>query len=593
MRAAARTTTGWRGRRPDHDRTARTAAGGGQRAKCAAKVTSIAVVNSGELAAAVQAAVVACIEAGEFTATRPGEVVIERPKNRTHGDYATNIALRLAKGAGRSPREVAEAIAGQLRGVDGIGAVDVAGPGFLNITLAAGSLGGLARTIVEAGATYGRGDSLAGRRINLEFVSANPTGPLTLPGTRWAAAGDALARILAASGAAVTREYYVNDHGAQIDRFAESLLARAHGEPTPADGYPGEYVDEIAASVVEAEPGVLDLPRDEAQMVFRRDGVQRMFAEIKASLHDLRVDFDVFFSETSLYESGAVDKAVEQLKQSGALYAADGAWWLRSTEFGDDKDRVVIKSDGNAAYIAGDIAYIADKRARGFDLCMFLLGADHHGYVGRLKAALAALGDDPEVIEVLIGQIVRLVKDGKPARMGKRTGNIITMDDLVDLVGVDAARYSLERGSIDSALDVDVDLLVKRTNDNPVFYVQYAHARLSSLQRNASELGIARTAEPDLALLTHEREVDLLGALGEFPRIVASAAELRAPHRVARYLEELAGVYHRFYDACRVLPQGDERPTALTDARLWLCEATRVVLANGLELLGVSAPERM
>jgi arginyl-tRNA synthetase len=550
-------------------------------------------VNSGELEVAVQAAVSACFEAGELTGTLPDTVVIERPKNRAHGDYATNIALRLAKSAGRPPREIAEVIAARLRPIAGIGAVDVAGPGFLNITLSAGSLGELARTIVDAGAAYGNGDALAGRRINVEFVSANPTGPLSLASTRWAAAGDAIARILEANGATVAREYYFNDHGVQIDRFAKSLLARAHGEPTPDDGYPGEYVDEVAAAVVDAVPGVLDLPRDEAQEVFRREGVERMFAEIKASLRGFRVDFDVYFLESSLHESGAVEKSVEQLKQSGRLYFADGAWWLRSTDYGDDKDRVVIKSDGNPAYIAADIAYFADKRSRGFDLCVFLLGADHHGYQARLKAAAAALGDTPDVIEVLIGQIVRMVKDGKPVRMGKRTGNIITMDDLVDFVGVDAARYSLERGSIDSALDVDVDVLVKRTNDNPVFYVQYAHARLSSLQRNASALGIERSPDPDLGLLTHEREVDLLGALGEFPRIVASAGELRAPHRVARYLEDLAGVYHRFYDACRVLPQGDEEATPLTDARLWLCEATRVVLANGLELLGVTAPERM
>jgi arginyl-tRNA synthetase len=550
-------------------------------------------VNSGELEVAVQAAVSACFEAGELTGTLPDTVVIERPKNRAHGDYATNIALRLAKSAGRPPREIAEVIAARLRPIAGIGAVDVAGPGFLNITLSAGSLGELARTIVDAGAAYGNGDPLAGRRINVEFVSANPTGPLSLASTRWAAAGDAIARILEANGATVAREYYFNDHGVQIDRFAKSLLARAHGEPTPDDGYPGEYVDEVAAAVVDAVPGVLDLPRDEAQEVFRREGVERMFAEIKASLREFRVDFDVYFLESSLHESGAVEKSVEQLKQNGRLYFADGAWWLRSTDYGDDKDRVVIKSDGKPAYIAADIAYFADKRARGFDLCVFLLGADHHGYQARLKAAAAALGDTPDVIEVLIGQIVRMVKDGKPVRMGKRTGNIITMDDLVDFVGVDAARFSLERGSIDSALDVDVDVLVKRTNDNPVFYVQYAHARLSSLQRNASALGIERSPDPDLGLLTHEREVDLLGALGEFPRIVASAGELRAPHRVARYLEDLAGVYHRFYDACRVLPRGDEEATPLTDARLWLCEATRVVLANGLELLGVTAPERM
>jgi arginyl-tRNA synthetase len=399
--------------------------------------------------------------------------------------------------------------------------------------------------------------------------------------------------VLAAQGAGVAREYYFNDHGAQIDRFTRSLLARAHGEPTPDDGYPGEYVDEVAATVVAKVPGVLDLPRDDAQEVFRREGVPVMFDEIKATLHDFRVDFDLYFLESSLHDSGAVEKIVQQLKDGGKIYFDDGAWWLRSSDYGDDKDRVVIKSDGRPAYIAADIAYAADKRARGFDLAIYLLGADHHGYIGRLKAAAEAIGDDPSAFEVLIGQIVRLVKDGQPVRMGKRTGNFVTLLDLVEAVGVDAARYSLVRGAIDSALDVDVDVLTKRTNDNPVYYVQYAHARLSSLARNAASLGITRSADPDLSLLTHEREADLLGALGEFPRIAAAAAELRAPHRIPHYLEDLAGIYHRFYDACRVLPQGDEPATALTDARLWLCEATRLVLANGLGLLAVTAPERM
>lgn len=550
-------------------------------------------MNPSELAAAVQTAVTACLDAGEFTGTRPDEVVVERPKNREHGDYATNVALRLAKGAGRPPREVAEAIAARLRTVDGIAEVDVAGPGFLNIRLSSATLGRLARSIVEAGPAYGTGDALAGKHVNVEFVSANPTGPLTLASARWAAVGDALARVLAAQGATVAREYYINDHGVQIERFARSLLARAHGAPTPEDGYPGEYVDEVAAAVVAKVPGLLERSEDEQLAVFRHEGVAVMLDEIKTSLTGFGVQFDVFFSETSLHESGAVDKVVQQLKESGKIYAAEGAWWLRSSDYGDDKDRVVIKSDGRPAYIAADIAYAEDKRARGFDLCIYLLGADHHGYIGRLKAGAAALGDDPDAFEVLIGQIVRLVKGGQPVRMGKRLGNIVTMADLVDAVGVDAARYALERGATESALDVDLDVIVKRSNDNPVYYVQYAHARLSSLARNAASLGISRTAEPDLSLLTHEREADLLGALGEFPRIVASAAELRAPHRIAHYLEDLAGIYHRFYDACRVLPQGDEPATALTDARLWLCEATRVVLANGLALLGVTAPERM
>jgi arginyl-tRNA synthetase len=549
-------------------------------------------VTPADLAAAVRAGVAAAIEAGDFPGSVPADVVVERPKNPEHGDYATNVALRLAKPAGRPAREVAEAIAARLRATDGIERVDVAGPGFLNVTLAADSLGALARQIVEAGAGYGRGDALAGRRVNLEFVSANPTGPVHLGGTRWAAVGDALARILEACGASVTREYYFNDHGAQIDRFARSLLANAKGQPAPEDGYGGAYIGEIAQQIVAARPDVLQLPDDEAQEVFRAEGVERMFAEVKQSLHDFGVDFDVYFHEDSLHESGAVDKVVQQLKESGHLYFQDGAWWLRSTEFGDDKDRPVIKSDGNAAYIAGDLAYLRDKRARGFDLCIYLLGADHHGYIARLKAAAAAFGDDPDLVEVLIGQLVNLVKDGKPVRMSKRAGTVITMEDLVDAVGVDAARYSLERSAMDSTLDIDLDLLVKRSNDNPVFYVQYAHARTYNAKRNAADVGIGLDVfVPEL--LTSPFEAALLTALGEFPRVVATAAELRAPHRVARYLENLAGTYHRWYDECRIIPKGDDEITDVNRTRAWLNDATRIVLANGLGLLGVSAPERM
>jgi len=397
--------------------------------------------------------------------------------------------------------------------------------------------------------------------------------------------------VLCARGAKVTREYYFNDAGGQIDRFVASLVAAAKGEPAPENGYGGAYITEIAAKVTAAEPGALELPDAERDEVFRRVGVNLMFAEIKQSLHAFGTDFDVWFHEQSLHDSGAVETAVQQLKDTGALYEKDGAWWLRSTDFGDDKDRVVIKSDGRPAYIAGDIAYLRDKRARGFDLCLYMLGADHHGYVARLKAAAAAFGDDPAVVEVLIGQLVNLVKNGEPVRMSKRAGNVVTMDDLVEAVGVDAARYSLIRSSVDSSLDIDLDLLVKRSNDNPVFYVQYAHARLSSLGRNAADLGL--TPGTEYGLLAHPREGDLIRTLGEFPEVVRSAAELREPHRVARYLESLASAYHKFYDACRVLPMGDEEISELHRARLALCEAARVVLGNGLALLGVSAPERM
>ena len=522
-------------------------------------------------------------------AALPTDVGVERPRNPEHGDYATNVALRTAKKAGVAPRDLAGWLVDELTGKDGIASAEIAGPGFINLRLAADAQGGIVSEVLTGGDAYGTGDEYADRNVNLEFVSANPTGPLHLGGTRWAAVGDALGRVLSARGAEVTREYYFNDAGNQIDRFVGSVVAAAKGEPAPEDGYGGAYIHEIAAQVVAAEPGVLDAPdRDE---IVRRVGVDLMFVEIKKALHDFGTDFDVWFHEQSLHDSGAVETAVTRLKDSGNLYEADGAWWLRSTEFGDDKDRVVIKSDGNPAYIAGDIAYFLDKRSRGFDLCIYMLGADHHGYVARLKAAAAAFGDDPAVVEVLIGQLVNLVKDGVPVRMSKRAGNVVTMDDLVEAVGVDAARYSLIRSSVDSSLDIDLDLLTKRSNDNPVFYVQYAHARLASLARNAADLGL--TPGEEFGLLVHPREGDLIRTLGEFPSVVASAAELREPHRVARYLEQLAAAYHKFYDSCRVLPMGDEEISELHRARLALCVAARQVLANGLALLGVSAPERM
>jgi arginyl-tRNA synthetase len=552
-----------------------------------------------DLALAVAAAVQAAVDAGEL----PAEVVdvvtkdpatVERPKVKEHGDYATNVAMRLAKPAGRPPREIAEVIAARLRDHSGVEAVDVAGPGFLNIRLSEAAQGELARTIVTAGDHYGSSDVMGKERVNLEFVSANPTGPIHLGGTRWAAVGDSLARLLTATGADVTREYYFNDHGAQIDRYARSLLARARGQDVPEDGYGGEYIDEIAQRIVAARPGVLDLSDAEAQEVFRADGVELMFTEIKQSLHEFGVDFDVYFHENSLHESGAVQRAVARLREQGRIYEKDGAVWLRTTDFGDDKDRVVIKSDGTGAYISGDLAYYLDKRERGFDRVVIMLGADHHGYVARLMAMCACFGDVPgKNLEILIGQMVNLLRDGEPLRMSKRAGTVLRMEDLVEAIGVDAARYALARYSSDSNIDIDLSVWARQTSDNPVFYVQYAHARIASLLRNAADLGIVRNDDFDPALLTDDREGDLLGAVGEFPRIVSAAAELREPHRVARYLESLAGTYHRFYDSCRVLPLGDEPATDLTNARLWLVEATRIVLANGLRLLGVSAPERM
>jgi arginyl-tRNA synthetase len=519
-------------------------------------------------------------------------VAVERPRNPDHGDYATNVAMQVAKRVGVDPRDLAGWLAQALAAAEGVDAADVAGPGFLNIRLGAAAQGAVVSEVLAAGPAYGNGHALTGIRVNLEFVSANPTGPLHLGHTRWAAVGDALGRILTAQGADVTREYYFNDAGAQIDRFVRSLLAAAQGQPVPADGYAGSYIGEIANEVLARHPGALALPAGERHEVFRSAGVDLMFTEIKDKLHEFGTDFDVYFHEKSVFSSGAVEQAVQTLKDSGRLFPADGAWWLRSTEFGDDKDRVVIKSNGEPAYIAGDIAYLQDKRSRGFDLCIYLLGADHHGYVHRLKAAAAAFGDDPDSVEVLIGQLVNLKSGGQAVKMSKRAGTIVTLDDLVEAVGVDAARYALIRSSVDSNIDIDLDVWAAQSNDNPVFYVQYAHARLSALTRSAAELGLAWDA-PEVALLTHEREGVLIRTLGQWPQVVASACELREPHRIARYLEELAGSYHRFYDSCRVLPQGDEEPNAVHRARLALCAATRQVLSRGLGLLGVSAPERM
>lgn len=531
-------------------------------------------------------------ERGLDVAVLPETVTVERPRNPEHGDYATNLALRSAKRAGVAPAELAGWLATRLTERDAIAAAEVAGPGFLNLRLAADAQGGVVRGVLDASEAYGHGDALTGQHVNLEFVSANPTGPIHLGGTRWAAVGDALGRVLASQGAAVTREYYVNDAGAQIDRFAESLQAAATGAEFPENGYGGAYVAEVAEKVVETDEGLLDEPVDQQLAAFKRIGVEAMLDEMRASLESFGTVFDVWSSEQALHASGAVEESVEKLKADGALYFDENAWWLRSTEAGDDKDRVVIKSDGRPAYIAGDIAYYRDKRARGADLAIYMLGADHHGYIHRLKAVAAAFGDDPACVEVLIGQLVNLVRSGEPVKMSKRAGTIVTLEDLVDAVGVDAARYSLVRSSVDQVLEIDLDLVSGRTNENPVFYVQYAHARLCSLARNAADLGVP-TDGPQLDLLTHPREGDLIRTLGEFPRVLGSASALREPHRVARYLEELAGTYHRFYDTCRVLPQGDEEPGPLHVARLALCRAARQVLANGLGLLGVGAPERM
>jgi arginyl-tRNA synthetase len=522
----------------------------------------------------------------------PGTVTVERPRNPEHGDYATNLALQLGKKVGAKSRELAGWLAEALADQDGIASAEIAGPGFVNLRIEASAQGVIVNNILAAGPNYGDSETLKGQNINLEFVSANPTGPIHIGGTRWAAVGDALGRLLSTQGAHVVREYYFNDHGTQIDRFADSLIAAAKGEPTPDDGYAGDYIKEIAAQVLAKDPDALSLPGDEMRETFRAIGVDLMFTHIKQSLHDFGTDFDVYTHEDSMHSSGRVEQAIAKLRETGSIYEKDGAVWLRTTDFGDDKDRVVIKSDGQPAYVAADIAYYLDKRQRGFDLCIYMLGADHHGYIARLKAVAAAVGEDPATVEVLIGQMVNLVRDGQPVRMSKRAGTVITLDDLVEAIGVDAARYSLIRSSVDSPIDIDLELWSSASNENPVYYVQYAHARLAALARNAAELGLIASTE-HLELLTHEKEGTLIRNLGEFSRVLKTAAALREPHRVSRYLEDLAGDYHRFYDSCRVLPQGDEAPTDLHAARLALCQATRQVIANGLAILGVTAPERM
>ena len=548
-----------------------------------------------QLSTAIVGALTDLLEAGALNLPDgvPASVVVERPKNRDHGDYATNVALQLAKKAGLKPRDLAGLLAARLEKVDGIGAVDIAGPGFLNVTVAEGTQGRVAADIVVAGSEYGHTKTLAGQRINVEFISANPTGPLHLGHTRWAVVGDAIARVLAAAGAEVTREFYINDRGNQMDLFGASIEAAALGEPIPEDGYQGDYIKTLAERIVARQPDILDLPDDERRVAFREAGYELQLKEQQEQLEKFHTHFDVWFSERSLHE-GDVAASLEKLRDQGHLFDADGALWMRTTDFGDDKDRVLIRSNGELTYFASDTAYYVNKRERGFDRCIYLLGADHHGYVGRLKAMAACAGDDPDqTLEVLIGQMVKITKGGEEVRLSKRAGDIVTLDELVDEIGVSALRYSLARYPADSPLTLDIEQITRQASDNPVFYVQYAHARVASILRNAEQLGIAFGPDADTSLLTHEKEGTLLRALAEFPRVVATAAQLREPHRVARYLEETAATYHRFYDESRVRPRGDEEPTDLHRARLLLVAATRTVLANGLDLLGVDAPERM
>lgn len=548
-----------------------------------------------QLSEAIERVINDARKAGALIAAVPESVPLERPKNREHGDYATSIALALTKSAGKPPREIAELIAAGLRSLEIIDRVDIAGPGFINITLAKSTQGAIVINILENNVKFGIGNQLAGVKVNLEFISANPTGPLHLGHTRWAAVGDALARVLSAAGAEVSREFYINDRGVQMELFGESLRAAALGNAKPEAGYQGGYIDDLAKKIVQSEPELTKLPEPESIVAFREAGYKLQLQEQKDVLAKFGTNFQVWFSERSLHAGKALTKAMDRLKEQGHIFENEGATWLRTTDFGDDKDRVLRKSDGELTYFASDTAYYIDKRNRGFDICIYMLGADHHGYVGRLKATSACAGDDPEYnIEILIGQLVKIMEGGEEVKLSKRAGTIITLEELVEKVGVDAARYTLIRYPVETPMVLDIDLLKKQTNDNPVFYVQYAHARIAGVLRNATDLGVKFGLEyykPEL--LEHDRERELLGGLAEFPRIVAGAAQLREPHRIARYLEDLAGMYHGFYADCRVLPMGDEKPSQLHFARATLSAATMQVFFNGLQLLGVSAPDRM
>ena len=548
-----------------------------------------------QLEAAIKAALERAFKAGSLSGQIPEAIKLERPKDRDHGDYATSIALQLAKPAGKNPREVAQIICDLLAGTEGISKVDIAGPGFINITLNRANQAELVTTILKATKDYGKGSALAGVRINLEFISANPTGPLHLGHTRWAAVGDSLGRVLSAAGADVKREFYINDRGNQMDLFGASVEAAALGNPIPEDGYQGAYIADLAKEVVASNASITSLPEGERHPAFREAAYALQLKDQQRVLDTFGTHFDVWFSERSLHDQGAVEHGLEKLRKQGHVFEEEGAIWLRTTDFGDDKDRVLTKSDGSLTYFSSDTAYYINKRERGFDICIYMLGADHHGYVGRLKAIAACAGDDPEYnIHVLIGQLVKIMEGGEEVKLSKRAGTIITLEELVEKVGVDAARYTLIRYPVDTPMVMDIDILKRNTNENPVYYVQYAHARIAAVLRNADELKIpVDLAAFDSSQLIHDRENELLGALAEFPRVVQSAAELRQPHRVARYLEELAGTYHGFYADCRVLPMGEENPSPLHTARLLLCASTKQVIKNGLDLLGVSAPERM
>ncbi len=540
----------------------------------------------------------AAVAAGLVSREELPGITLEVPKDKSHGDLATNVAMQLTRIAKKNPRQIAENILEHLdMAKASIEKAEIAGPGFINFTLDKGYLYPIVALVEEQGDNYGRIATGEGQKVQMEFVSANPTGSLHLGHARGAAVGDALCNVLDFAGYEVTREYYINDAGNQVVNLIKSLEARYLQElgqdaEMPEDGYHGEDIKGFAKELV-AEKGdsLLSMDPGERAAFLRQFGLEKELDKIKRDLNRFRVHFDEWFSETSLYENGLVEKSLEELKSKGEAYEKDGATWLRTTDYGDDKDRVLVKNDGTYTYLTPDIAYHRNKYERGYDKILNIWGADHHGYIPRMKAAMEALGNDPDKLIVLIAQMVSLFQDGEKVKMSKRTGKAVTMEDLMDEVGVDAIRYFFTMRSMDSHLDFDMDLAVSTSNENPVFYVQYAHARICSVFRQAEEQGVhlLPLSEVNLSVLTTEHEYDILRKIGELPQEVSLAAENYAPHRLIRYVYELASLFHSYYRAERVITEDADQ----TQARLALLRAVRTVIANVLRLMGVSAPERM
>jgi len=539
----------------------------------------------------------AVIKAGLAEEAQIPDVVLELPKDKAHGDYATNMAMQLARVAKKAPRKIAEELVENFdKNKASIEKIEIAGPGFINFYMNNSYLTNLIPTVLEAGDRYGESTVGNGERIQVEFVSANPTGDLHLGHARGAAVGDSLSNVLAKAGYDVSREYYINDAGNQINNLALSVEARyfqALGEDRemPADGYHGEDIIGIGKKLAEEHADKFaKMSNEERFETFRQYGLEYELEKLKKDLEAFRVGFDVWFSETSLYQDGKIEKALEVLKEKGHIYEKDGATWFRSTTFGDDKDRVLIKQDGSFTYLLPDIAYHKDKLERGFEKLINIWGADHHGYIPRMRAAIQALGNEADALEVEIIQMVQLYKNGEKMKMSKRTGKAVTMRDLIDEVGLDATRYFFAMRSSDTHMDFDLDLAVSQSNDNPVYYAQYAHARICSILRQAEEQGLAVDRNADFSLIGAEKEIDLLKKLGEFPQAVAEAAQKRVPHRVTNYIFELASAFHSFYNAEKVL---DLEAKDRTAARLGLIKSVQITMKNALDLIGVSAPEKM